>query len=298
MNRVEVGLFLVAASRNADMTLGLAAGEHLSKLFFSLDRIKYNRLWPRYLSDMHHLRTTYPDRWNERVGGSLSVSNNEIPFTYVGADHACEHLNRQMKVKSGLVGISKLRDKTVNLKETNDIYGRLMILAKSTINIDAIGNQEFTIKPRSLFSPDGSKLRCTDKSKLIRLLEMLGKEAKLEQGRLASEETGCVYECSMDEDATHFLPTDSLDVDRGFAVVDGMVILHKMQSTAPGIVVDLSHSFTDLLLSMTRECDEIILVFDTYTMCLLNMRLEKHGYRGSVQCSTRSMMKRASNILP
>ena len=78
-----------------------------------------------------------------------------------------------------------------------------MILAKSTINIDhkgAIGNHEFTIKPRSLFSPDGSKLRCTDKSKLIRLLEMLGKEAKLEQGRLPSEETGCVYECSVDED--------------------------------------------------------------------------------------------------
>ena len=54
---------------------------------------------------------------------------------------------------------------------------------------------------------------------------MLGKEAKLEQGRLPSEET-------------------------------------------LGIVVYLSHSFNDLLLSMTRENDEIILVFDTYTMCL------------------------------
>ena len=54
---------------------------------------------------MHDLRTTYPDTWNELVGGSLSVSKNGIPFTF-GADHACEHLNRQMKVKSGLVGIS------------------------------------------------------------------------------------------------------------------------------------------------------------------------------------------------
>ena len=97
---------------------------------------------------------------------------------------------------------------------------------------------------------------------------MLGKEAKLEQGRLPSEETGCVYECSMDEDATHFLRTESRDVDRGITVVDGKVILHKMQSTALGIVVDLSRSFNDLLLSMTREYDEIILVFDMYTMCL------------------------------
>ena len=106
MHRAEVVLFFVAASRNADMTIRVAAGEQLSKLFFSMYRIKYKRLWLRYISDMHDLRTTYPDTWNELVGGSLSVSKNGIPFTSVGADHACEHLNRQMKVKSGLVGIS------------------------------------------------------------------------------------------------------------------------------------------------------------------------------------------------
>ena len=125
-----------------------------------------------------------------------------------------------------------------------------MILATSTRDIDqysgAIGNHEFTLTPRSLFSTAGSMLRCTDKSQLIRLLEMLGKEAKLEQGRLPSEETGCVYECSMDENARHDLPTESLDVDRGITDVDGMVILHKIQSTALGIVVDLSYSITPL----------------------------------------------------
>ena len=106
MRRVEIVLFFLAESRNADMTLHLAAGEQLSKLFFSMDRIKYERLWPRYISDRHDLRTTYPDPWYELVGGSLSVSKNGIPFTSVGEDHACEHLNRQLKVKSGLVGIS------------------------------------------------------------------------------------------------------------------------------------------------------------------------------------------------
>ena len=43
-----------------------------------------------------------------------------------------------------------------------------------------------------------------------------------------------------------------------------MAILHKMQSTALGIVVDLSHGFNDLLVSMSWEYDAIILVFDTY----------------------------------
>ena len=64
MHRVEVVPFCIAASRIADMDLHLAAGEQLSKMFFSMDRIKYKRLWPRYISDMHGLRTMYPYKWN------------------------------------------------------------------------------------------------------------------------------------------------------------------------------------------------------------------------------------------
>ena len=51
---------------------------------------------------------------------------------------------------------------------------------------------------------------------------------------------------------------------KGIAVVDGMAILHQMQSTALGTVVDLSHGFNDLLVSMSWEVDAIIPVFDTY----------------------------------
>ena len=201
------------------------------------------------------LEQIYEDYVTERINGNISLW---AKVTKVG---------NRMFMSGNKATTIKLQDKTVDLKETKDLYGRLMILAKSTRDIDqkgAIGNHEFTLTPRSLFSPDGSMLRCTDKSKLIRLLELLGNEAELEQGRLPSEETGCVYEGPLAEDAMHILPTESRDVGRGIAVVDGMVIVHKMQSTAIGTVVDLSHCFNDLLLSMTREYDEIILVFDTY----------------------------------
>ena len=89
-------------------------------------------------------------------------------------------------------------------------------------------------------------------------------------------------------------------MEKGIAVVDGMALLHQMQSTALGTVVDHSHCFNDLLVSMSWEYDAIILVFDTYKEVYLkyHMRLEKPGYRASIRCSTRSMMKRASNILP
>ena len=73
-----------------------------------------------------------------------------------------------------------------------------------------------------------------------------------------------MYDGPLDEDATHVLPTESRDVEKRIALVDGMAILHKMQSTAIGTVVDLSHGFNYLLVSMSWEYDSIILVFDTY----------------------------------
>ena len=106
LHRVETTLFFVAASRNADLALHLQAAEALRKLFFAFDRIKYKRLWPRYIVDMYDLRTNHPATWNGLKVGHLSVTRNAIPFVSIGADHACEHFNKQMKVHSGLIGIS------------------------------------------------------------------------------------------------------------------------------------------------------------------------------------------------
>ena len=292
LHRVE---FFVEASRNADIALHLEAGEALSKLFFAFNRIKYKRLWPRYIADMHELKTKHPATWKELEDGNIFVTKSEIPFVSIGSDHACEHLNRMIKVHSGLVGISnnanarqwfflaspemsrlssefkgqlglqvnkpeghhdvqpsviqqeyqavekikaailshgnlfaveghqlynfitnayvpqeyvpqilnadeigqklyedyvverisadislwapvkrqnnkmymsgskkltvKIRDHSVDLKETKNLYGRLMILTRSNRDIDqktAVGNYEFTLTPRALFAPDGS----------------------------------------------------------------------------------------------------------------------------------------------
>lgn len=107
LHRVETILYFVAASRNADLTLHLQAGEALSKMFFAMDRIKCQRLWPRYIADMHTLQTDHPETWRElQAGGNISVTKSGIPFVSIGADHACEHLMRMMTVHSGLNGIS------------------------------------------------------------------------------------------------------------------------------------------------------------------------------------------------
>ena len=106
LHRVATILYFIAASRNADLHLHLEAGEALSKLFFAMDRIKYKRLWPRYIADMHALKIDQPETWRELEESNISVTKSAIPFVSTGADHACEHLNKLMKVHAGLIGIS------------------------------------------------------------------------------------------------------------------------------------------------------------------------------------------------
>ena len=101
-------LHFIAASRNADLKLHLQDGEELSKIFFALDRIKYKRLWPRYISDMHALKSSHPDTWRELEAGNVSDTKNTIPFVSVGADHAVEHLNRSLKVHAGVISIYRI----------------------------------------------------------------------------------------------------------------------------------------------------------------------------------------------
>ena len=55
---------------------------------------------------MHEMKTKHPTTWQELENGNVSVTKSKIPFVSIGADLACEHLNRMMKVRSGLVGIS------------------------------------------------------------------------------------------------------------------------------------------------------------------------------------------------
>src|SRR6218665_86973 len=67
------------------------------------------------------------------------------------------------------------------------------------------------------------------------------------------------------------LPEDGMDTTQDvpsckMALVDGMVLLQQMTKKLASIVTvkDLSECFNNRLMSLTRDYDEIILVFDTY----------------------------------
>ena len=92
----------------------------------------------------------YEDYVTERINGNISLL---AKVTKVG---------NTMFMSGNKTTTIKLRVKTVDLKDTKDLYGRLMILVKSTRDIDQkghIGNHEFTFTPRSLCSTDGSMHR-------------------------------------------------------------------------------------------------------------------------------------------
>ena len=130
----------------------------------------------------------------------------------------------------------KIRDKTVDLKETKDLYGRLMVLARSSRQIDqkqVIGNYEFTLTPRALFAPNGDILSCTDKSKLIHLLKKLPKADTLDQDQpQAAEET------PMDTETLGSIQDGR--PSRKIAIVDGMVVVQKL-TKKPATVVTVKH---------------------------------------------------------
>ena len=106
----------------------------------------------------------YEDYVSERTSGDVSLWE------------PVKKENNKMFMSANKKTTVKFQDKTVDLKETKDLYGTLMVLATSSRDINqkkAIGNHEFTLTPRAFFAPDGTIVPCLDKSKLIHLLNKL-----------------------------------------------------------------------------------------------------------------------------
>jgi hypothetical protein len=125
-----------------------------------------------------------------------------------------------------------------DIKEVKSLFGRLMVISKSSRDInqaDAIGEFEFTTIPRSLFAADKSLLPCLDKSKLVHQLEQVVADQEVNNNGPA------------------------------IAIIDGMTMLQKMQKL-PDMksMLDLGQQFVATLKHTTAKFTEVHLVFDTY----------------------------------
>ena len=172
----------------------------------------------------------------------------------------CQSLGTSQKAEQQDVYMSSskkqsvmIHDQTVDLKETKNLYGRVMVLTRSNRDIDqknAVGNYEFTLTPRPLFAPDGSMLPCTDKFKLIHNLQKLVNTEEQTETPAANEQVD-------DRDPVSSSATSSTIPK--IAIVDGMVLVLKMTKKGTfSTVKDLAENFNDRLTSLTAGFSEVI----------------------------------------
>ena len=99
MSMVIYKLIFLKAVRTGDWELHISSLRNFMKYFFSHDKENYARLMLLYISDMEKLKVQDNDIYEEFIEGDWVVNKNEdAAFCDLGADHALEQINRQMKV--------------------------------------------------------------------------------------------------------------------------------------------------------------------------------------------------------
>ena len=78
------------------------------KYFVAHDLYKYARLTPYYLADMAELKTKDPETWTALETGEIySDFKSDIPFCGLGVDQGLEQETRNLKIASGVMGITQ-----------------------------------------------------------------------------------------------------------------------------------------------------------------------------------------------
>ena len=107
MAMVSVLVSFVRAVRTGHWQLHKTALQRFLKYFFAQNRLNYARMMPLYLAEIEMLAENDPLLLEEFEGGNWVVNKNEVvPFCAVGTDTALENVNRSLKVRGGLVGIT------------------------------------------------------------------------------------------------------------------------------------------------------------------------------------------------
>ena len=110
----------------------------------------------------------HKDFVDKRLHGDVSIW---APFKKRNLKSFKTELNKTLK--------STVPGKIVQLKEDKSLISRFLITSRKQPEIDlefCLGNFEFSVVPKALFSPDGEPLPSTDKSKILHQIEELAKQ--------------------------------------------------------------------------------------------------------------------------
>lgn len=174
----------------------------------------------------------------------------------------------------------------VPLKADRSLFTRLLVVSRSRPDInlkESLGTYEFSAVPQSMFALDGTQLLCSNKSKLMKLLE--------DQVTAIGEVRGDITDTL--QPLANQIPiasSHSLVVDTSHeltaVVLDGMAEVQALKKT-PTVKTcsDLANEFNRKLENTLSRYDETHLVFDTCRQDSLksSMHKKRSGNTQSVQ---------------
>ena len=64
-------------------------------------------MWAMYISDMKKLERDNPDVWQTFMKGDFSCQKSKIGGTAIGRDHAGEQVNKILKTRGVITGITR-----------------------------------------------------------------------------------------------------------------------------------------------------------------------------------------------
>ena len=184
--------------------------------------------------------------------------------------------------------------KVIELKQTRSLFSRLLIVARTRDELDLedlIGRDELSCLPRSIFSSDGSLLPCTDKSKLMALLESLPTsetpaEVNPESEPTPSEDLNGQAEVTHSSMDTSKVEIRNVEMDMVQAevtadqlntvsygnesvtaiVIDGMALVHELSSQHITTCIGIADAFVKSVVSKAKGYTLVHVVFDRYNI--------------------------------
>ena len=201
-------------------------------------------------------RTAYCNFVKERIQGQNNLWDKMTKVKVLGWNAGCTTI----KVASGST--------EVNLKASNFMMARLLVITRSTREIDlkeVIGNYEFSTTNSMLMKADGSLHPCEDKSQLIHQLEALVADEPV------TEEPS---------------PEEVAILEQTCIVFDGMAVVNELIVAKESIkkCSDLANYFVNAIDRKSSDYSISCVVFDNYSIqasMKYNTRQRRTGGRSS-----------------
>ena len=169
---------------------------------------------------------------------------------------------KKVKLKSWKSASKQKKSVTqiTNLKDERALFARLIVSARARTTIDikqALGEYEFSSNPRALFSSTAQLLPCTDKTKLMPVLEALGNEPSSAN-------------------------TAQFSHRKRALCLDGMAIVQEIgKPTWIKTCADFGRYFCSIVAQKVRSYEEVHLIFDRYDLPLSLKEATRSRRQGS-----------------